>query len=193
MAVVESSHRVAPILAMYDTEKQEVVCYKYAYENEEDNDDEWYHPYPNEKYLNTLQEANEYVANRQEFLRSKFKEVKAFIEEMDRIDTDYFKFEKSEYLGRYAEDTTPEYVRNSRDAYQAEASLLSSIARSRHFNVNGETINIDEVVRIFWHNGKKATLVMRDGHVVTTNSEAEYTIAIDMFGSNRSGMTYSSR
>jgi hypothetical protein len=72
MAVVESSHRVAPILAMYDTEKQEVVCYQYAFENEENNDDEWYHAYENERYFNTLQEANEYVAKRQEYLRSKF-------------------------------------------------------------------------------------------------------------------------
>ena len=94
MAVVEASHRVVPILAMYDTEKQEVVCYKYAFENEDDNDDEWYHPYPNEKYFNTLQEANEYVAKRQEYLRSKFSEVREFIEEMDRIDSDYFKFKK---------------------------------------------------------------------------------------------------
>lgn len=186
MAVVESSHRVAPILAMYDTEKQEVVCYQYAFENEEDNDDEWYHTYKNERYFNTLQEANEYVAKRQEYLRSKFSEVREFIDEMECVDSDYFKFDKKEYLGRYAKDDTPNWVRRERDAYRAEASLLASIARSRHFNLNGETINIDEVVRVMWHGEGKATLVMRDGHEVTTFSEAEHTIVVDMFGSNRS-------
>jgi hypothetical protein len=186
MAVAKSGHRVAPILAMYDTEKQEVVCYQYAFENEDDNDDEWYHPYPNEKYFNTLQEANEYISKRQEYLRSKFSEVREFIEEMDRIDSDYFKFKKEDYLGRYANDNTPNWVRRERDEYRAEASLLASIARSRHFNLNGETINIDEVVRVMWHKEDKATLVMRDGHEVTTFSEAEHTIIVDMFGSNRS-------
>ena len=189
MAVVESSHRVAPILAMYDTEKQEVVCYKYAFENEDDNDD-WLHKYERERYFNTLQEANEYVAKRQEYLRSKFSEVKEFLEEMDCVDSDYFKFDKKEYLGRYAEDNTPKWLRRERDAYRDEASLLKYIARSRHFNVNGETINIDEVVRVIWHKEDKATLVMRDGHKVTTFSEAEHDVVVDMFGSNRSERVY---
>jgi hypothetical protein len=189
MAVAESSHRVAPILAMYDTEKQEVVCYQYAFENEDDNDGEWYHQYPNEKYFNTLQEANEYISKRQEYLRSKFSEVREFIYEMDNVESDYFKFDKEEYLGRYAKNDTPNWVKRERDAYRAEASLLNSIARSRHFNVNGETINIDEVVRVMWHKEDKATLVMRGGHEVTTFSEAEYTIVVDMFGSNRSDRT----
>ena len=186
MAVVEASHRVMPILAMYDTEKQEVVCYQYASENEEDKDDEWYKTYTSERYFNTLQEANEYVAKRQEYLRSKFSEVREFIEEMDHVESDYFKFDKEEYLGRYAEDNSPDWLIRKRDAYRAEASLLTSIARSRHFNVNGETINIDEVVRIMWHDEDKATLVMRCGHEVTTFSDAEYTVVVDMFGSNRS-------
>jgi hypothetical protein len=112
--------------------------------------------------------------------------VREFIEEMDRIDSDYFKFDKKEYLGRYANDDTPNWVRRERNEYRAEASLLNSIARSRHFNLNGETINIDEVVRVMWHKEDKATLVMRDGHEVTTCSEAEHTIVVDMFGSNRS-------
>ena len=189
MAVVESSHRVAPILAMYDTEKKEVVCYKYAFENEDDNDD-WLHTYERERYFNTLQEANEYVAKRQEYLRSKFSEVKEFLEEMDCVDSDYFKFDKKEYLGRYAEDNTPKWLRRERDAYRDEASLLKYIARSRHFNVNGETINIDEVVRVIWHKEDKATLVMRDGHKVTTFSEAEHDVVVDMFGSNRSERVY---
>jgi hypothetical protein len=174
---------------MYDTEKQEVVCYQYAFENEDDNDGEWYHQYPNEKYFNTLQEANEYISKRQEYLRSKFSEVREFIYEMDNVESDYFKFDKEEYLGRYAKNDTPNWVKRERDAYRAEASLLNSIARSRHFNVNGETINIDDVVRVMWHKEDKATLVMRGGHEVTTFSEAEYTIVVDMFGSNRSDRT----
>ena len=186
MAVAESSHKVAPILAMYDTEKQKIVCYKYAYENDDDNDDEWYHTYDNEKYFNTLQEAHEYIAKRQKYLRDKFPEVLAFIKEMDYIDRDYFEFNKKDYLGKYSVDADYSWIKEQRDEFRDEAFLLKSIARSRHFNVNSETINIDEVVRINWHNDKKATLVMRDGHNVTTNNDAEYTVVVDMFGSNRS-------
>ena len=187
MAVAESSHKVAPILAMYDTEKQEVVCYRYIYENDDDDDDEWYHKYANEKYFNTLQEAHEYIAKRQKYLRDKFPEVLAFIKEMDQIDTDYFEFKKEDYLGRYSRyNGDYDWIEKQRDEFRAEASLLNSIARSRHFNVNGETINIDEVVRINWHKDNKATLVMRDGHNVMTNNDAEYTVVVDMFGSNRS-------
>jgi hypothetical protein len=112
-----------------------------------------------------------------------------FIDEMDRVDSNYFKFDKEEYLGDYAKDDTPNWLRRERDAYRTEASLLNSIARSRHFNVNGETINIDEVVRVMWQEEDKATLVMRDGHEVTTFSEAEHIVVVDMFGSNRSKRT----
>lgn len=188
MVVAESSHKVEPILAMYDTEKNEVVCYKYASENEDKNDDVWYPKYPREKYFNTIQEAREYIANRQEYLRGKFNEVLDFIEEMDRIDTDYFEFKKEDYLGRYAKDDDQSCIRRARNEYRDEASLLTSIARSRHFNVNGETINIDEVVRVIWYKESRAVLVMRDGHKVMTNNKAEYNVVIDMFGSNRSNI-----
>ena len=188
MAVVEPSHRVMPIMAMYDTEKQEVVCYQYVTDNDDDDDDdEWYN---NSKYyifFNTLQEAKEYVAKRQEYLRSKFSEVLEFIREMDRVDKECFKFDKKEYLGDYAESDYNDWTRKQRDKYQAEASLLRSIVRTRHLNINGETINIDEVKYVLWHKDKKATICMNDGHTVETYSDVEFNVVEDMFGSNRSG------
>jgi hypothetical protein len=54
--------------------------------------------------------------------------------------------------------------------------------------VAGQTINLDEVVRIMWHEKEEATLVMRDGTKVKTNTEAEYAVVVDMYGSNRSDM-----
>ena len=190
MAVVEKSHRVVPIMAMYDTEKQEVICYKYIDDDDEDGDGEndWYRNFKSERYFNTVQEANEYVAKRQEYLRSKFKEVLEFIEEMDRIAQSYFKFDPKDYLGRYANrNTDSSWYKDELKEIKAKASLLSTIARSRHFNVNGETINIDKVVCVMWHEEYKATLVMSDGHEVKTNSLIEYRVVEEMFGSNRSG------
>ena len=181
MAVVEKSHRVVPIMAMYDTEKQEVICYKYI------DDDDWYRKFDSERYFNTVQEANEYVAKRQEYLRSKFKEVLEFIDEMDCIDEEYFKFDPKDYLGKYANRDTSSWYKDELKECKAKSSLLSTIARSRHFNVNGETINIDKVVCVMWHEGYKATLVMSDGHEVKTNSLVEYRVVEEMFGSNRSG------
>lgn len=181
MAVVEKSHRVMPIMAMYDTEKQEVICYKYI------DDDDWYRKFDSERYFNTVQEANEYVAKRQEYLRSKFKEVLEFIDEMDCIDEEYFKFDPKDYLGKYANRDTSSWYKDELKECKAKASLLSTIARSRHFNVNGETINIDKVVCVMWHGEYKATLVMSDGHEVKTNSIIEYRVVEEMFGSNRSG------
>lgn len=181
MAVVEKSHRVVPIMAMYDTEKQEVICYKYI------DDDDWYRKFDSERYFNTVQEANEYVAKRQEYLRSKFKEVLEFIDEMDCIDEEYFKFDPKDYLGKYANRDTSSWYKDELKECKAKASLLSIIARSRHFNVNGETINIDKVVCVMWHGEYKATLVMSDGHEVKTNSLIEYRVVEEMFGSNRSG------
>ena len=188
MAVVESSHRVKPIMAMYDNEKQEVVCYQYVKENDDEDDcEEWYQNYPFERYFKTLQEANEYVAKRQEYLRSKFSEVLEFIKEMDSAEGKFFKFDKKEYLGGYAENNNRDWLKDERDEYKAEASLLCSIARTRHFNINGETINIDEVEYVLWHDDNKATLCMDNGHKVKTYSDVEFKVVEDMFGSNRSG------
>ena len=61
-----------------------------------------------------------------------------------------------------------------------------TIARTHFFNVAGQTINLDEVVRIMWHKDEEATLVMRDGTKVKTYTEAEYAVVVDMYGSNRS-------
>jgi hypothetical protein len=188
MAIVESSHRVSPILAIYDTEKQEVVCYRYIKEDDDDDEDyEWYNNSQYDRYFNTLQEAKEYVAKRQEYLRSKFSEVLEFIREMDRVDKEFFKFDKKEYLGHYVDSDYNDWMRKQCDKYQAENTILRSIARSRHFNLNGETINIDEVKYVFWHKEKKAMLCMNDGHKVETYSNAEFNVVEDMFGSNRSG------
>ena len=187
MAVVEASHRVAPIMAMYDTEKREVVCYQYVKENDDEDDEEWYNNSRYDRYFNTLQEANEYVAKRQEYLRSKFSEVLEFIKEMDRADKGFLKFDKKEYLGHYAEDDYNDWIKKQRDEYKAEASLLRSIAKTRHFNINGETINIDDVKYVLWHAKNKATLCMNNGHKVETFSNVEFDVVEDMFGSNRSG------
>ena len=77
------------------------------------------------------------------------------------------------------------WIKRKRKA-EKEASLLTTIARTHFFNVAGQTINLDEVVRIMWHKEEEATLVMRDGTKVKTYTEAEYAVVVDIFGHNRS-------
>ena len=189
MWLMESSLSVKQIVALFDMEKKQVVCYQYCNDDGTcDEDDDWMHVYEGETFYNTEADAKEAQQRRYDEAREKMKTCMALIKELDRIEaTDDFDFKREDYLGNHAHDISEsDYWSKSRKNAEKEASLLASIARSRHFNVNGETINIDEVVRIMWHDEDKATLIMRDGHKVTTFSEVEYTVVTDMFGSNRS-------
>ena len=192
MWLMESSLKVRQIVALFDVEKNEIICYRYRNDDgTTDDDDDWYHVYPGETFYNTEGEAKESLQRKIAELKEKMKTCLSIIKELDCINpSDDFKFKREDYLGHYAHDKSEsDFWERRRKNAEKESGLLNSIARSRHFNVAGETINIDEVVRVLWHDNddnEKATLVMRDGHKVRTYSEPEYNVVVGMFGSNRS-------
>jgi hypothetical protein len=189
MWLLESSLDVKQIVALFDMEKKQVICYQYCNDDGTcDEDDDWSRVYEGETFYNTEADAKKAQQRKYDEAREKMKTCMALIKELDRIEaTDDFDFKREDYLGEHANDESEsEYWRNCRKNAEKEASLLTTIARTRFFNVAGQTINLDEVVRIMWHENAEATLVMRDGTQVKTDTEAEYAVVVDMYGSNRS-------
>ena len=189
MWLMESSLDVKQIVALFDMEKKQVVCYRECYDDGTcDEHDDWSCVYDGDSFYNTEADAKEAQQRRYDEAREKMKTCKALIEELDRIEaTDDFDFNREDYLGCHADNRSEsDYWSKRRQNAEKEASLLTTIARTHFFNVAGQTINLDEVVRIMWHKEEEATLVMRDGTKVKTYTEAEYAVVVDMYGSNRS-------
>ena len=193
MWLMECSLYVKQIVALFDMEKKQVVCYQYCNEDGTcDDDDDWSRVYEGEIFYNTEADAKEAQQRKYDETREKMKTCLALIKELDCIEaTDDFDFKREDYLGRYAHaKEESDYWAVRRKNSEKEASLLATIARTHFFNVAGQTINLDEVVRILWHEKneeEEATLVMRDGTKVKTYTKAEYDVVVDMYGSNRSG------
>ena len=189
MWLMETTLCVKQIVALFDVEKKQVVCYQYVNEDgTTDEYDDWMHVYEGETFYNTEAEAKETRLRKIDELKEKMKTCLAIIQEIDGINpSEDFDFKREDYLGRHAHDESEnDYWRKRRKNAEKEASLLTTIARTRFFNVAGQTINLDEVVRVLWHENAEATLVMRDGTKVKTYSEPEYNVVVGMFGSNRS-------
>jgi hypothetical protein len=188
MWLIESSLAMKQIVALFDMEKKRVVCYRYCNDDGTcDEDDDWVRVYDGDSFYNTEADAKEAQQRRYDEAREKMKTCLALIKELDLIEpTDDFTFKREDYLGSYADDGEDDYWKKRRRNAEKEASLLTTIARSRFFNVSGQTINLDEVVRVLWHKGEEATLVMRDGTEVKTSTDVEYAVVADMYGDNRS-------
>jgi hypothetical protein len=90
MFVVEPSHNISEILAMYDTEKKEVLYYE--------QEGEVYKRLKDEKYFATRQLAEDYRTKHQAELRAKFPEIRAFVEEMDNVIEEYFNLMNRSFL-----------------------------------------------------------------------------------------------
>ena len=189
MWLMESSLIVKQIVALFDMEKKQVVCYQYCNDDGTcDEDDEWVRVYEYETFYNTEADAKEAQQRKYDEAREKMKTCLALIKELDHVEsTGDFVFKREDYLGCHAHNKAEaDYWRKCRQKAEKEASLLTTIAHSRFFNVAGQTINLDEVVRVQWHEEEEATLVMRDGTKVKTYTAAEYAVVVDMYGRNRS-------
>ena len=190
MWLVETGLCLKQVIALYDTEEGKVLVNQYASEDGGEETD-WYAPYDGERFFNTESEARAYRESRYKDVKEKAKACLELIDELRHIETqDDFEWSQEKFLGVFAKDRSePDWQRKECILARKKVRLLASIARSRHFNVNGQTINIDEVCRIEWHKGEKATLYSCNGiHKVTTNTLAEYEVVILMFGSNQSGV-----
>lgn len=190
MWLVETGLCLKQVIALYDTEEGKVLVNQYASEDGEE-DTEWFSPYKGEMFFNTESDAREYRQKRYEEVRAKAKACLELVNELRSIESqEDFEWNQEDFLGVFARNRNEtDWRRKERERVKEEVSLLASIARSRHFNVNGQTINIDEVGRLEWHSGQTVTLYYcNDIHKVTTRTEAEYNVVVYMFGSNRSGV-----
>ena len=187
MFVVESSHNVREILAMYDTEKNEVICYHYT------DDTDWYGIFDDERYFATKQQADDYVANRQEQLRAKFKEVKAFIKEMYHVDKELFDYNEDDFFDRYAsfESRHTDWYNEFKDE-RKRAKIYLDCIRTGYLNINAASFRPEDVKYIKWYNGK-AKLYLKSDETIETHDSKEYEIIEEIFGANKSAYTFQTK
>lgn len=184
MYLVESSHFVEPITALYDTEMKKVVTFQYLKRENE----YWYVVSEFAHCFNTAEEAHKYVEEHQAYLRSKFPEVLNFIREMEEVDQKNFDFDKSEYLGEYSDETDGYYEREYKFLHKV-FDLLKGVIRNQTLCLNAESINIDKVDRVIWNDLMRATIILYDGHEVTTCNAEECTAVQIVWGRNYSRKT----
>lgn len=183
MFVVEASHNISEILAMYDTEKKEVLYYE--------QEGEVYKRLENEKYFATRQLAENYRTKHQAELRAKFPEIRAFVEEMDNVIEEYFNFDEQEFFGRCAHFGG--YHASWRKEYERElkrAKIFRECVRTGYLNINAHSFRPADVEYIKWYD-EKAELHLKDsGYHIETADADEYELILDIFGPNRSGYSY---
>ena len=183
MFVVEASHNISEVLAMYDTEKKEVLYYE--------QEGDVYKRFKNEKYFATRQQAEDYRTNRQAELRAKFPEIRAFVEEMYNVKKEYFNFEEQEFFGRCAR--IDRYYASWRKEYERElkrAKIFRECVSTGYLNINAHSFRPADVEYIKWYD-EKAELHLKDsGYPIETADADEYELILDIFGPNRSGYSY---
>lgn len=183
MYVVEASHYISEVLAMYDTEKKEVLYYE--------QEGEVYKPFKYEKYFATRQQAEDYRTKHQAELRAKFPEIRAFVEEMRNVEKAYFSFDEQEFFGLCAR-----FGRNLvtwRKEYERElkrAKIFRECVRTGYLNINAHSFRPADVEYIKWYD-EKAELHLKDSdYTIETADADEYELILDIFGPNRSGYSY---
>lgn len=183
MFVVEASHNISEVLAMYDTEKKEVLYYE--------QEGDVYKRFKDEKYFATRQQAEDYRTNRQAELRAKFPEIRAFVEEMYNVKKEYFNFEEQEFLGRCAR--IDRYYASWRKEYERElkrAKIFRECVSTGYLNINAHSFRPADVEYIKWYD-EKAELHLKDSdYTIETADADEYELILDIFGPNRSGYSY---
>ena len=189
MFAVESSHNIIEILAQYDTEKHEVICYY------DINDESWYGRLDGERYFATRQQAEDYRTNRQAQLRAKFAEVKEFVEEMDNISPEFFNFDEKEFFGDCATLGRASNC-NWYKEYKAadkQRDILIFCLRKGYLNINGISFRLEDVDHIEWYSSKAEIYLIDSGRIVNTADEDEFELIQLIFGRNLSGYSHRER
>jgi hypothetical protein len=189
MFVVETSHNITEILAQFDTEKKEVICYY------DINDESWYGRLDGERYFSTRQQAEDYRTNRQAQLRAKFAEVREFVEEMNNIYPENFKFDEKEFFGDCATlGRSSNY--NWYKEYKAadkQRDILIFCLRKGYLNINGVSFRPDDVDYIKWYSNKADIYLINSGIIINTADEDEFELIQLIFGRNLSGYSHRER
>ena len=189
MFAVETNHNIIEILAQYDTEKQEVICY-YDIEGES-----WYGRLDGERYFATRQQAEDYRTNRQAQLRGKFAEVKEFVEEMNDINPEIFKFDEKEFFGDCAtlgRSSNHNWYKEYKAA-DKQRDILIFCLRKGYLNINGVSFRVSDVDYIKWYSSKAEIHLIDSGEMIYTADEDEFELIQLIFGCNLSGYSHRER
>ena len=189
MFAVETNQNIIEILAQFDTEKQEVICYY------DINDESWFGRLDGERYFATRQQAEDYRTNRQAQLRGKFAEVKEFVEEMNGINPEIFKFDEKDFFGDCAT-----LGRSSKCSWYKEykaadkqRDILIFCLRKGYLNINGVSFRPDDVDYIKWYGSKAEIHLIDSGETIYTADEDEFELIQLIFGRNLSGYSHRER
>lgn len=176
--------KVWPVVVLYDVEKDEVIGWKILSDDGEEGSGEWGDVNGNENFFKFEAAARDFRLHCINEAKRKMAQCLALIKELDGIiESEDFKFKRSDYLGSYDGERMRSELSDERD----RASLCCNIVRTGCFNVNGETVRVADVERVLWHDNKKATLVLNSGHKVCTYNDMEYDVVTNIFGRNYSG------
>lgn len=178
MFVVEATHNVEEVLALYDTEKEEVISYRIG--------SDWFGRFEDERYFATKQQADCYVAGRQAQLRARFPEVRAFIEEVQKTDKEVFPHEDEEYMGKFTPGKRTSWFLDYRKE-QNKAQRYLELIKTGFLNISGFSFRLEDVDYIKWCKDENATIFLKNENGIRTSDDLEYEIIDELFGGNRSG------
>ena len=207
MWVVKSNLKIKPIVAVYDTEKQQPTAYRYASETSSRAFPYSVDYYQQERYFATEGEAvnwrNEKVAR----LREMMPRVKEFAAEMNNIGNknEFLPHKNEDYGWPDSKDYDDGYY-DDYEKYKAAFLLLADAMKTGFLNICAETVRLSEVVGIEWDQERwkkkdadgdeyeksrdRATLCLRDGKKLQTLKEYERLAVEAIFGENRSGRVF---
>ena len=184
---VDCIHEIAPVSALFDTEKQELITYQY------EDDDEFYILDEGEKAFCTKTEAETYVEERRAYLISKMAEVKSLLEEMDQLSgTCDFQFSREDYLpGTIMENCKGSYYDEYCNKKQVISILRVAIGQ-RILCIAGDSVPIDRVNKICWYRDHAELYLESDNRqlpLVTTDSTEMEAVKV-LFGGNVSNKVH---
>ena len=207
MWVVESNLSIKPIVAVYDTEKQQPTAYRYASRTSTKAFPYSVGDYQQERYFATEGEAVNWRNEKVKRLREMMPRVKEFVDEMNNIgnDNEFLPHKNEDYGWPDDEDDDDGYY-DDYEKYKAAFLLLADAMKTGFLNVCAETVRLSEVVGIEWDQERwkkkdadgdeyeksrdRATLCLRDGKKLQTLKEYERLAVEAIFGENRSGRVF---
>lgn len=170
--------------ALYDTERQQVLSYVYA----DEEDYNYASPEDKDRFFETREQADEYIEVHQAELKAMMPRVKSFLDEMNDIEpTDDFQFEKSDYLPGNLIPSCGYYQKENRRLDQI-IDILQVAIQQQMLCINGNTIPLAHIGRIAWYDEKAEIFYGKSSiglyNSVYTCCSAEFSAIRILFGRN---------
>lgn len=179
------------VTVVMNSETGEVELYR-----PQEDENEWFTPSDGDHFYPTVDEAAAALDKHRHELIAKMEDVKAYVEVMNNWryyvkKGDPFYFTDGDYLPyqntREARDDA--YYKREAKRSEKENDIMRGIFRKGFVNVRGNSFRLDDVQALKW--GEKCVeIVLTNGKLVQTSTEAEFNVITYLFGSNTSDYTY---